>query len=172
MLTNSYQRSKFDNYVYYGGLDQGGAIYLLLYVDDMKIASKHKSEVEKLKNLLKGEFEMKDLGSAKRILGKEIFRNRAAETLFLSQEKYIKKVLKRIDMHNSKHVLTPRSSQFKLSVAQLTETERAQMDGIPYAQAVGSLMYAVVCTRPDIAFAISVVSRFLSCSNKTHWGCC
>ena len=46
MLNNGYERSKFDNCVYYGGLDQGGAIYLLLYVDDMLIASKHKSEVE------------------------------------------------------------------------------------------------------------------------------
>ncbi|KAH9658263.1 Integrase catalytic domain-containing protein [Citrus sinensis] len=95
MLNNGYHRSKFDNCVYYSGLDQGGAIYLLLYVDDMLIASKHKSEVEKLKNLLKGEFEMKDLRSAKMILGMEIFRNRAAGTLFLSQEKYIKKVLER-----------------------------------------------------------------------------
>ncbi|KAH9763595.1 hypothetical protein KPL70_001222 [Citrus sinensis] len=150
--------------------DQGGAIYLLLYVDDMLIASKHKSEVEKLKNLLKSEFEMKDLGSAKRILGMEIFINRAAGTLFLSQEKYIKKVLERFDMHNSKPVLTPLGSQFKLLVAQLTEAEKAQMDGIPYAQAVGSLMYAMVCTRPDIAFAVSVISRFLSYYNKTHWG--
>ncbi|KAH9801557.1 hypothetical protein KPL71_001080 [Citrus sinensis] len=150
--------------------DQGGAIYLLLYVDDMLIASKHKSEVEKLKNLLKSEFEMKDLGSAKRILGMEIFINRAAGTLFLSQEKYIKKVLERFDMHNSKPVLTPLGSQFKLSAAQLTEAEKAQMDGIPYAQAVGSLMYAMVCTRPDIAFAVSVISRFLSYYNKTHWG--
>ncbi|KAH9679844.1 hypothetical protein KPL71_026299 [Citrus sinensis] len=170
MLNNGYHRSKFDNCVYYGGLDRGGAIYLLLYVDDMLIASKQKSEVEKLKNLLKGEFEMKDLGSAKRILGMEIFRNRVAGTLFLSQEKYIKKVLERFDMHNSKPVLTPLGSQFKLSAAQLTEAERAQMDGIPYAQDVGSLMYAMVCTTPDIAFAVSVVSRFLSCSNKTHWG--
>ena len=170
MLNNDYHISKFDNCVYYGGLDQGGAIYLLLYVDDMVIASKQKSDVEKLKNLLKGEFEIKDLGSTKRILGMEIFRNKVVGTLFLSQKKYIKKVLERFDMHNSKLVLTPLGYQFKLSAAQLTEAERAQMDGIPYAQAMGSLMYTMFCTRPDIAFAVSVVSRFLSCSNKTHWG--
>ena len=92
----------------------------------------------------------------------------AAGTLFLSQEKYIKKVLERFDMHNSKSVLTPLGSQFKLSAAQLLKAERAQMDGIPYVQVVGSLVCALVYTRPDIAFDVSVVSRFLSCPNKTH----
>ena len=66
-------------------------------------------------------------------------------------------------MHNSKYVLTPLCSQFKLSTAQLLKTERAQMDGIPYVQVLGSLVCAMVCTRPYIAFA-----GFSSCPNKTH----
>ena len=57
-MTNGYCRSKYDSCVYFGSSDQGGAIYLLLYVDDMLIASKYKTEVDKLKNLLKGEFEI------------------------------------------------------------------------------------------------------------------
>ncbi len=136
IMTNSYHRSKYDSCVYFDGSDQGGVVYLLLYMDDMLIASKHKTEVDKLNNLLKGVFEIKDLSNAKRILGMEIFRNRAAGTLFLSQEKYIKKVLERFDMHNSKLVLTPLGSQFKLSVTQYSGAEKAQMDGIPYAHVI------------------------------------
>ena len=111
MMNNGYHKSKYDNYVYFGGSDQGGAVYLLLYVDDMLIASKHKSKVDKLKNLLKSVFEMKDLRSAKMILGMEIFRNSGC-WYFVSKPKniYIKKVLERFDMHNSKSVLTPLGS--------------------------------------------------------------
>ncbi len=111
---------------------------------------------------------MKNLGNAKRILGMEIFRNKAAGTFFLSQEKYIRKVLERFDMLNCKPVLTPLGAHFKLSAAQSSNI-KAQVYEFPYAQAVGSLMYAMVCTRPDIAHAVSVVSRFLSYPNKTHW---
>lgn len=62
---------------------------LLLYVDDILIAGKHLSDIEKIKNLLMGEFEIKDLGSAKRILGIDIIRDKADGTLFLSQSSKI-----------------------------------------------------------------------------------
>ncbi|KAH9651061.1 hypothetical protein KPL70_026606 [Citrus sinensis] len=168
MVSKGYHRSRYDSCVYFGGSDQGGVAYLLLYVDDMLIASKYKSEIERLKNLLKAEFEMKDLGNAKRILGMDIIRDRSAGTLFLSQEKYIKKVLERFEMQDCKPVQTPLGPQFKLSAAPTSEDE-SQMNEFPYAQAVGSLMYAMVCTRSDIAYAVSVVSRYLSCPGKVHW---
>ncbi|KAH9668944.1 hypothetical protein KPL70_021590 [Citrus sinensis] len=168
MVSKGYHRSRYDSCVYFGGLDQGGVSYLLLYVDDMLIASKYKLEIERLKNLLKVEFEMKDLGNAKRILGMDIIRYRSAGTLFLSQEKYIKKVLERFEMQDCKPVQTPLGPQFKLSAAPTSEDE-SQMNEFPYAQAVESLMYAMVCTRSDIAYAVSVVSRFLSCPGKVHW---
>ncbi|KAH9669014.1 hypothetical protein KPL70_021617 [Citrus sinensis] len=168
MVSKGYHRSRYDSCVYFGGSDQGGVAYLLLYVDDMLIASKDKSEIERLKNLLKVEFEMKDLGNPKRILGMDIIRDRSAGTLFLSQEKYIKKVLERFKMQDCKPVQTPLGPQFKLSAAPTSEDE-SQMNEFPYAQVVGSLMYAMVCTRSDIAYAVSVVSRYLSCPGKVHW---
>ncbi|KAH9659867.1 hypothetical protein KPL70_024018 [Citrus sinensis] len=168
MVSKGYHKSRYDSCVYFGGSNQGGVAYLLLYVDDMLIASKYKSEIERLKNLLKAEFEMKDIGNAKRILGMDIIRDRSAGTLFLSQEKYIKKVLERFEMQDCKPVQTPLSPQFKLSAAPTSEDE-SQMNEFPYAQAVGSLMYAMVCTKSDIAYAVSVVSRYLSCPGKVHW---
>ncbi|KAH9752456.1 hypothetical protein KPL71_014688 [Citrus sinensis] len=149
------RRSKYDSCVYSGSSSSGGVVYLLLYVDDMLLASKDISEIKKLKDLLNAEFEMKDLGCAKRILGMDIIRDRVAGTLFVSQERYILKVLDRFDMLDAKSVQTPLGSQFKLSKVQapVTNQDKSMMSEVPYAQAVGSLMYAMVCTRADIAYA-------------------
>ncbi|KAH9743388.1 hypothetical protein KPL70_003281 [Citrus sinensis] len=164
-------KSKYDSCVYSGSSSSGGTVYLLLYVNDMLLASKDRSEIKKLKDLLNVKFEMKDLGCAKRILGMDIIRNRTAGTLFVSQERYILKVLDRFDMLDAKSVQTPLGFQFKLSKVQalVTNQDKSIMSEVPYAQAVGSLMYAMVCTRADIAYAVSLVSRFMSDLGKEHW---
>ncbi|KAH9762289.1 hypothetical protein KPL70_000762 [Citrus sinensis] len=171
MISNGYSRSKYDSCVYHGIINSGKAVYLLLYVDDILIAGKDLSDIKELKNLLKGEFEMKDLGSAKRILGIDIVRDRTVGTLFLSQSRYISKVLERFQMLDSKPVLTPLGAQFKLSedMSPTLNVGVVKMVDIPYSQAVGSLMYAMVCTRANIAYAVSVVSRFMSNPGKLHW---
>ena len=113
---------------------------------------------------------MKDLGSTKKMLGMSITRDRKNGKLWLLQQKYIEKVLERFSMSNSKPVSTLLACHFKLSSQQCptSEKEKAEMKKIPYASAVGSLMYAMVCTRPDIAHAVGVVSRFLSNPGKEH----
>ncbi|CAN0866868.1 Retrovirus-related Pol polyprotein from transposon TNT 1-94, partial [Linum grandiflorum] len=114
---------------------------------------------------------MKDLGPASQILGMKIARDRVAKKIWLSQEKYIEKVLQRFSMDGAKAVSCPLANHFQLSTKQCpsTNAEKTEMDRIPYASAVGSLMYAMVCTRPDIAHAVGVVSRFLSNPGKEHW---
>ena len=74
-------------------------------------------------------------------------------------------------MNEAKLVSTPLGSHFKLSREQSpnTEEERDHMSKVPYASALGSLMYVMVCTRPDIAHAVGVVSRFMSKLGKQHW---
>ncbi|PON33692.1 hypothetical protein PanWU01x14_350640, partial [Parasponia andersonii] len=91
--------------------------------------------------------------------------------LKLSQEEYVKKVLSRFNMNGAKPVSTPLASHFKLTKEQSpsTEQERAYMAKVPYSSAIGSLMYAMVCTRPDIAHAVGVVSRYMSNLGKQHW---
>ncbi|KAH9790140.1 Integrase catalytic domain-containing protein [Citrus sinensis] len=167
-----YTRNKFDHCVYFRKLQEGSFIYLLLYVDDMLIAFKCKDEIEKLKTQLNQEFEMKDLGEAKKILGMEICRDRARGKVSLSQKQYLKKVLQQFGMtEQTKSVSTPLASHFKLS-AQLspsTDAEREYMLQVPYSNAVGSLMYAMVCTRPDISHAVGIVSRYMHNPSKGHW---
>lgn len=87
---------------------------MLLYVDDILIASIDKSKVVELKKVLSSEFEMKDLGEAKKILGMEISRNRDNRELWISQEDYVWKVLSKFDMDQSKPVSTPMGAHFKL----------------------------------------------------------
>lgn len=171
MLKHGFSRSEYDCCVYIRKLRGGDYIYLLLYVDDMLIASKSKVEIDRLKSQLGKEFEMKDMGAAKKILGMEIRRERSNRKLFLSQKGYIERVIERFGMQNAKSVVTPLAPHFRLSGKQspTTAEQKAHMDRVPYASAVGSLMYAMVCTRPDISQAVSVVSRFMANPGKTHW---
>uniref|UniRef100_A0A2N9IQA1 Reverse transcriptase Ty1/copia-type domain-containing protein n=1 Tax=Fagus sylvatica TaxID=28930 RepID=A0A2N9IQA1_FAGSY len=156
-----YTRCEYDCCVYVRILEDGSYIFLLLYVDDMLIAAKSMCEVNRLKSLLHKEFEMKDLGVAKKILGMEIRRDREARKLWLSQKNYIRKVLEKFSMLDAKPVSTPLANHFRLSGSQCpkNEEEIENMSKVPYASAVGCLMYAMVCTRPDLAHAVSTVSR-------------
>jgi hypothetical protein len=89
----------------------------------MLTAAKSMKEITILKAQLSSEFEMKDLGRAKKILGMEIKRDRKSSLLFLSQEKYIDKVLHRFNKHDAKFVTTPTASHFKLSALQCPTSE-------------------------------------------------
>ncbi|RVW32428.1 Retrovirus-related Pol polyprotein from transposon TNT 1-94 [Vitis vinifera] len=133
--------------------------------------AKNRAEINKLKQLLSSEFEMKDLGAAKKILGMEIWRDRDAGLLYVSQQKYIEKLMQAFHMDHSKPVSTPLAQHFKFDHSTLpsTDEEVEYMKSVPYSSVVGSLMYAMVCTRPDLAFAVSVVSRFMSNPGKAHW---
>ena len=170
MLAHGFKRSQYDSCVYIKFVN-GSPIYLLLYVDDMLIAAKSMKEITTLKAQLSSEFEMKDLGPAKKILGMEIKRDRKSSLLFLSQKKYIEKVLHRFNMYGTKFVSTPIASHFKLSALQCptSDDDIEYMSRVPYSSAVGSLMYAMVCSRPDLSYAMSLVSRYMAKTGKEHW---
>ena len=134
----------------------------------MLIAGSSIEEINNLKKQLSKQFAMKNLGVAKQILGIRIIRDKANGTLKLSQLEYVKKVLSRFNMNEAKLVSTPLDSHFKLSKEQSpkTEEERDHMSKVPYASAIGNLMYVMMCTRPDIAHAVGVVSKFMSRPGK------
>jgi hypothetical protein len=169
-LSHGFKRSYYDSCVYIK-LDNGSPIYLLFYVDDMLIAAKSREETTTLKKLLSSEFDMKDLRATKKILGMEITRDRNSGLLFLSQQSYIKKVLQRFNMHDAKPVSTPIAPHFKLSATQCASTDEdvEYMSRVPYSSAVGSLMYAMVCSCPDLSYAMSLVSRYMANPGKEHW---
>lgn len=135
------------------------------------IVGKDATKISQLKNELSKYFDMKDLGPAQQILGMHINRDRKNQRLWLSQEKYVERVLKRFNMDKAKPVSIPLGNHFKLSKRSCPSSKKEieEMSKVPYSSAVGSLMYAMVCTRPDIAHAVGVVSRYLSNPGKEHW---
>ncbi|XP_061993790.1 secreted RxLR effector protein 161-like [Rosa rugosa] len=114
---------------------------------------------------------MKDLGEASYVLGIEIKRDRKQGLLGLSQENYISKFLKRFGIETCANCEVPMSKGDKLTKNQCpkTDIEKTEMESIPYARLVGSLMYAQVCTRPDLSFAVGMLSTFQSNSGHEHW---
>jgi hypothetical protein len=145
-------------------------IILFLYVDDILIARNSKEMIDTAKKWLSSNFEMKDMGEASYVLGVKIIRDRSKRFLGLTQETYIKKMLERYHMQDSKPIDTPVDKSLSLSCDMCPKTleEKEKMSRVPYASAVGSLMYAMMYTRPDICYAVGLVSRYQSIPGQKH----
>ncbi|KAE8683472.1 hypothetical protein F3Y22_tig00111208pilonHSYRG00305 [Hibiscus syriacus] len=129
------------------------------------------NHIQELKAQLARELEMKDLGSTNKNLGIQIHRDKSNRKIWLSQKNYLKKILSRFSMQDCKPISTPLPINFKLSssMSPSSEEERMEMSRVPYASAVRSLMFAMICTRPGIAQAMGVVSRYIANPVKNHW---
>ena len=171
MRSQGFKRSNEDPCLYVKKPRDGQLIMLILYVDDMLIAGHSKKDIADLKQKLSSQFDMKDLGDAHHILGMRVTRDRKKGLLYLSQEEYVHKVLERFNMQSGRSVSTPLPAYLKLSKDDCPKSveDKAAMAKVPYASACGSLMYAMVATRPDIAYAVGVVSRYMSNPGKKHW---
>jgi len=146
-------------------------IFLVLYVDDILLASSDIGLLHETKKFLAKNFEMKDLGEASFVLGIQIHRDRSRGILGLSQKSYLEKVLKRYGMQDCKPGDTPvaKGDKFSLNQCPKNDFEKREIQKIPYASVVGSLMYAQVCTRPDIAYITGILGRYLSNPGIDHW---
>ncbi|KAK1683853.1 hypothetical protein QYE76_044701 [Lolium multiflorum] len=145
--------------------------FLILYVDDILLIGNDIELLSSVKGYLNNSFSMKDLGEASYILGIKIYRDRSRRLIGLSQSTYLDKILKKFRMDESKKGFLPMLPGKVLSKTQgpATAEERERMSKIPYASAVGSIMYAMLCTRPDIAHAVSLTSRYQSDPGMEHW---
>jgi hypothetical protein len=145
--------------------------FLVLYVDDILLIGNDVKLLESVKEYLNSQFSMKDLGEATYILGIKIYRDRSKRLIALSQKTYLEKILKKFKMDQSKKGFLPVTRGSRLSVTQCPATAKYKRDMnlVPYASAIGSIMYAMLCTRPDVALAISLTNRFQSNPGKEHW---
>ena len=111
-----------------------------------------------MKTQLSSKFDMKDLGASNFILGMEIKKDQKKRKLWLNQRKYVDTILQRFNMQECKPVKVPISIGVKLSADQCpkTQEEEEDMSHVPYASAVCSLMYVIICTRPNIAHVVGV----------------
>ena len=142
-----------------------------LYVDDILLIGNDIEVLSSVKGWLQKQFDMKDLGEANYILGIKLLRDRKNKVLALSQALYIDKILARFSMENSKKGTLSFRHGVHLSKEQSPKTleQKERMSRIPFASAVGSLMYVMLCTRPDIYYAVGIVSRYQSDPGEEHW---
>ncbi|KAB2635595.1 reticuline oxidase-like protein [Pyrus ussuriensis x Pyrus communis] len=134
---------------------------LIIYVDDMIITGDDCDEISRLQKNLAAEFEMKNLGDLKYFLGVEVARS--SKGIFLSQRKYVLDLLKETGMLGCKPVDTPIVEKHHLCV----DPNQKSVDKGRYQRLVGRLIY-LAHTRPDIAYAVSVVSQFMHSPSLDH----
>jgi Reverse transcriptase (RNA-dependent DNA polymerase) len=139
---------------------EGHITILIVYVDVMIITGDDEDEIARLKVRLGKEFEVKDLGHLRYFFGIEVAR--WPKGIVLSQRKYVLDLLKEICMLGCKPVSTPIDQKSKLS-AEVGESVNKER----YQRLVGQLIY-LSHTRPDISFAVSVVSRYMHDPRKGH----
>ncbi|KAK8632907.1 hypothetical protein V6N13_073286 [Hibiscus sabdariffa] len=140
-------------------------------VYDILIIGNDIPTLQSIKTWLSSCSSMKDLGEATYILGVKIYRDRSRRLLGLSQSTYIDKVLKLFSMEESKRGFLPMRHGISLSkeMCPSTPQERERMSQIPYASAIGSIMYAMICTRPNLSYALSMTSRYQVNPDEGHW---
>jgi len=146
-------------------------MFLILYVDDILLAGNNLEVINTTKRRLSSAFEMKDMGEARYVLGVKIVRNRPKKLLGMCQKPYIKRALECFRMHHSKPVdtLVEKGLTLNLDQCPKIDQEKDKTKDVSYASAVGSLMYAMLCTWPDICFAVGLISRYQSNPGPTHW---
>ncbi|XP_037809047.1 secreted RxLR effector protein 161-like [Lucilia sericata] len=111
-------------------------------------------------------FLLNDLGDVKCCVGLRITRNREQGEIYIDKSVYIEDILKRFKMIDSKPISTP----FDINTKLTTPTHKSpDFDNIPYQEAIGSLLYLVQGTRPDIAFAVNHLSKFNNNFDNSHW---
>lgn len=160
-------RNEADLCLYVFGKNEKRVI-MIIYVDDLILASKDKKELSSVKQKLKSEFEIVDLGKITDILGIHVERKGDTDRIKLSQERYIDDLLRKFNMNLAKSVSTPIESNTK-NLGPENEEEREQMKNRPYRELIGSLIYLTNATRPDIAYAANTLSRFCSDPGEKHW---
>jgi hypothetical protein len=152
-----------DNCIY-AKFKNGKFIFLILYVDDITtyFASSDVNLLLETKKFLSSNFDMKDLGEALFIQGIEIHQDRKNGVLGLSQKDNLENILKKFNMHQCKPSPVPivKGDRFGNFQSPRNQYEIDQMKSVPYASAIRSLMYAQVCTHPNIAFATGMFGRF------------
>src|SRR6266850_1982032 len=142
---------------------QKDILILAVHVDDCAMTGNSPKLVMLYKEKLHTWYALTDLGPVSWLLGIQVTRDHETRTISLSQEAYIKSIIARFSLADAKAYSTPMvpSAQYSKSDSPVSATDAACMRKVPYHEAIGSLMYASVATRPDITFAVSTLSQFL-----------
>jgi hypothetical protein len=169
LIKQGLKRSCKDPCVYYRSTVDG-RMFVIVYVDDLVLITETEHGMEKLKDNIKAESEVAELGNLKFYL-KLVSRKDEEGNVYLSQGPYIRSILDRYGMSQCKPVSTPLDPGIVLqkNTDDINDETKKLMEKVPYRQAIGSLQYLVQGTRPDIAFAVSKLGQYSSNPEMKHW---
>lgn len=141
---------------------KNGELLVALYVDDGLVFGKSKMKIDKLVKAMQQQFEITS-SDATCYLGVKIIRNREKKTIHLIQTAYAKTILDKFGMTSCNSVATPADTSTTLK----TNINENPIN-MPYRQLVGSLMYLAIVTRPDLAYTVATLSKFLDSPTDEH----
>ena len=164
-------RSKHDHAVFFRRENNILTTILLAHVDDSTITAPTPAIIQATKDGLHEHLEIHDMGEIHWMLGLEIRRNRDLRTISISQRSYIDSIITRYGFEDAKPLSIPivANSTLSRNDCPTTTSDIGKMANRPYREAVGSIMYAVVGTRPDISFAVGQVAHFSDNPGQLHW---
>lgn len=162
LLDFGFTRSRHD-YCLYTRIDDRGGVYIIIYVDDLLIAGDRLDLVKEIKRALSKKLQMTDCGVVNHFLGMKIRYDRATGCMYLAQEAAVDRVLTKFGMQDCNHVKTPMEKGCFLP------PQAANPVSHPYRQLLGSLMYTMLCVRPDICYAVGYLGRFQVQPDEAHW---
>jgi hypothetical protein len=146
-------------------------IIVPIHVDDLLIASNSRDAIQKVKSDLASHFKIHDQGPTTSILGIKVERDRPNRTISLSQPGYIESILEQFGMSDCNPTHTPMEENQKLSASMSPDMPECQseMKAYPYRELIGKLLYLAIATRPDTAYTIGVLCRFVENPGMAHW---
>ena len=155
--------------VFYTRRSDRGVTVVALYVDDLIIAGSNDTVISEVKKTLKKKYKMKDLGLLDWILGMEVVQDPAAKMIRLNQTKYIQDLLVKFNIHEC-NVSTPMDDRDRLSKCDrlTSEGDELYMKTIPNREAVSSLLWLSIGTRPDVSFAVNQVVHYMETPGVKH----
>jgi hypothetical protein len=157
-----FHKSPYEHTLYIKTGEKGNLLIVCLYVDDLIFTGNDEGMFRTFKQSIMKEFEMTDLGKMKYFLGIEV--TQSAGGIFICQKKYAREVLERFRMDDCTPVQVPIIPGTKLT----RDGEGEKIDSTYYKQMIGSLMY-MTATRPDLTYAVSLISRFMEAPTELHY---
>lgn len=158
-LNEGFKKCPYEHTLFVKVGEGGKMLIVCLYVDDLVYTGNDGVMFDMFKKSMMLEFDMSDLGMMHYFLGIEV--KQTAAGIFICQKKYVKEILERFGMKGCNSASTPMETGLKLV------HEGRKVDSTLYKQIVGSLMY-LTATRPDIMYAVSLISRFMDCPREAH----
>lgn len=167
LLDLEFTRTYSDAGVYVYRRHRGGTVtIIILYVDDLILMGNSMRHILSIKEDLSKQYKMTNLGPVQRFLGLRVTRDRAMRVIEIDQQEYIQGVLERFRMSSCKPAPTPLPAGAILEQSEASATDAFRRQ---YQSLIGSLLYAMLGTRPDISFAVARLSKYNANPSLQHW---